>query len=253
MVDAAHQPVRQTEPTSPRRRAIGLLLTVAVHLLLLLLLLRLAPPVIFGPGASPLKTFNLPAEREQAVGRRTAKASRRRAAASAAPRPAATVPPPPIPPKPTPPEHWVLNPELQNFNLAEVPRASSGQQQAQGTADAGAAAGEGAGSSETVGTAPGGGKLFAAEWYREPTNAELGTYLPATRTVGWGEVACRTVARFRVEDCQELGQSPPGSGLSRAVREASFQFLVRPPRVNGRTLVGSWVRIHIDFSERSVR
>ena len=252
MVDAAYQPVRQTEPTSPRRRAIGLLLTVAVHLLLLLLLLRLAPPMIFGPGTSPLKMFNLPAERAPAVGRQSAKASRRRAA-SAAPRPAQTVPPPPVPPKPTSPEHWVLNPELQNFNLAEVPHASTAQQQAQGTADAGAAAGEGAGSSETVGTAPGGGKLFAAEWYREPTNAELGTYLPAKGAVGWGEVACRTVARFHVEDCQELGQSPPGSGLSRAVREASFQFLVRPPRVNGRTLVGSWVRIHIEFTERAVR
>jgi protein TonB len=105
------------------------------------------------------------------------------------------------------------------------------------------------GDTPTVGTAPNGEPLYAAEWYREPTNRELAFYLPKRMPEGggWGMVACRTAARFKVEDCVELASGPQGSGLGRAVRDASWQFLVRPPRVGGRVLVGEWVRIRIDY------
>ncbi len=51
-------------------------------------------------------------------------------------------------------------------------------------------------------------------------------------------IACRTVARYRVSDCVEVGSGPPG---------AAWQFQVRPPRKGGKELVGSWVRIRIDY------
>jgi protein TonB len=91
-------------------------------------------------------------------------------------------------------------------------------------------------------------------WQREPTHAELVTYLPpGIRPSGWGVIACRTIEDFRVDDCYELGQSPPGSGLSRAVRRAAWQFRVRPPRIGGKPVIGAWVRIRIEFNEGITR
>ena len=105
------------------------------------------------------------------------------------------------------------------------------------------------GDSEMVGNAPNGEPLYAAEWYREPTNQELSTYLPKYMPEGggWGMIACKTAARFHVEDCVELGQGPEGSHLAGAVRQAAWQFLVRPPRIGGKSMVGEWVRIRIDY------
>jgi protein TonB len=109
------------------------------------------------------------------------------------------------------------------------------------------AGGSASGDSEEVGRAPNGEVLYAAEWARHPTSAELGGYLPRNAQDGWGLVACRTAPENRVENCIELDQSPRGSHLARAVRQAAWQFRVRPPRKNGRPLIGSWVRIRIDY------
>lgn len=107
--------------------------------------------------------------------------------------------------------------------------------------------------SQRVGTAPNGEPLYAARWYREPTRREMSGYLSTANGPGTALIACRTVANFRVEDCELLGESPQGSQIGRAVLAATWQFRVRPARIGGRSQVGSWVRIRIDYTQRSRR
>ena len=102
--------------------------------------------------------------------------------------------------------------------------------------------------SQRVGTAPNGEPLYAAKWYREPTRQELAGYLSTATAPSAALIACRTVPDWRVEDCQLLAESPPGSNIGRAVLAAAWQFKVRPARIGGRSQVGSWVRIRIDYS-----
>ncbi|MEY2884737.1 MAG: hypothetical protein RL490_2461, partial [Pseudomonadota bacterium] len=91
-----------------------------------------------------------------------------------------------------------------------------------------------------------------AEWQREPTNAELAYYIPrGAPPNSVALIACRTAPRNLVEDCVELGETPRGSGVARAMVNAAWQFRVKPPRKGGEAMVGAWVRIRISFSERS--
>ncbi|MBA3668400.1 MAG: hypothetical protein H0W65_11895 [Sphingomonas sp.] len=166
-------------------------------------------------------------------------------------------PPRPIPPMPTPPipKPAIRLPDRPLPMLIvskEVYAASDIAKLGKPATDSGAevaSSGSSPGDSARVGTGPHGEPLYAAEWYREPTNQELSTYLPRTMPEGggWGVIACKTIDRFHVADCVELGQGPAGSHLASAARQAAWQFLVRPPRVGGKVLVGEWVRIRIDY------
>lgn len=158
-------------------------------------------------------------------------------------------PPPPPTPVPVPAAMPSLDlnrktaDTVASFDLGKLPKAAGGGSAGGGQPGA-AAYGPGEG--------PGGAKLYNAEWYREPSDAEIGGYMPRGNIQPeWAMIACRTVERYHVENCQELGESPRGSGLARAMRQAAWQFLVRPPRIDGKPVIGAWVRIRFDFKARS--
>lgn len=213
--------------------------------LLVLVLIRMGAMPFLPPGdGRALATFDVAPSGPEAARERRRAAPARTAERRAEP-PRASPPPPPQPlPPPEIELPGVLKLSRADFAATDVGRLPKAAAEAGGS---GAPAEGGGGDSPGVGSGPDGQTLYAAEWVREPTRAEMVTYLPPNRT-GWGMVACRTIERNRVEDCRPLGESP-GSGISRALRLASWQFLVRPPRVNGRPMVGAWVRIRFDVHE----
>jgi protein TonB len=220
-----------------RRRASGLALALAVNLGLLLVLLGIGKFAPVAQKASRALVVDLMPESQRSEAPAKAETSHQSAKHAETEQP---LKPPPIvlPSKPTivtPPTKTPLFVEMSHDELAAADISNL------------AKAGAGEGDSEVVGHGPHGEVLYAAEWAREPTDAELSGYLPHNAPDGWGLIACKTIPNDRVEDCVELGQDPPGSHLASAVRQAAWQFRVRPPRKNGRELVGSWVQIRIDY------
>jgi protein TonB len=228
--------------TPLQRRASGFALALAINLGLLFVLMGLGiipPPaqktmrgvvvdlIPQSRSASPTQSKNAEAHRQHVESTRPT------------PKPPPIILPvrPTIAPPPAPsvkPQPWIemSSSEMAASDISKLPAAGSGS----------------AGDSEVVGHGPNGATLYAAEWAREPTNAELGGYLPRDPPDGWGEIACKTIPGNRVDDCVEIGQSPRGSHLASAVRQAAWQFHVRPPRKNGRAMIGEWILIHIDYS-----
>ncbi|RJF86163.1 hypothetical protein D3876_17110 [Sphingomonas cavernae] len=229
----------------------ALALAIAIHVLMIAVLLwQSFTPMRPRQGGGSLATFNLEAARDASKD-----SVRKSAEPESVPQQAVERQKPPevdvtkVDDVPKPPSFLVLTRE--DYAAADIGRLPSRRavQSEGGGGSAGAP-----GDARAVGEGPGGERLYEADWYRRPTHAELSTYLPASAPpLGWGLVACRTVDRYRVEDCQELGESPSGSGLARAVRLAAWQFRVLPPRIGGRPMTGTWVRIRIDYTERAAR
>ena len=219
---------------SPRQRALAIGLTLLAELIFLILFLGLNPKLIEqaeAPG-EPL-TFDLAPPAPKAASRPKTKAKASESAAQ--PRPVTPPLPPAIPLAKSP---WV---ELSKEDLAASDIASLGTR---GVSGAGSASAMG------PGEGPGGARLYKAEWVVEPTNAELAGYMPNGAEAGSSaEIACKTAANYRVENCRLLSESPMGSGLARAMRLAAWQFKVHPPRIDGKPLIGAWVRIHFDFGK----
>ncbi|MXO65408.1 hypothetical protein [Altericroceibacterium endophyticum] len=241
------------------QRAVGVTMAILLEIAMLALLLTLQagekkPEFV----SSTVATFDVQEPANDS-------ASEDEAAPDAAPQPPDPRPQPDTPQQPQPdtpvetqaepmPERAALIPlSPQNMAKADItprpapkapPKPSSGPP-AYGPPDTGFP-----GDSEQVGTAPNGEPLYAASWYREPRDGELSGYLSTAQGPGWGLIACKTAPNYRVEDCVELGESPKGSNIARAVLAAAWQFKVRPPRVGGRPQIGSWVRIRIDYSTR---
>ncbi len=235
-----------------RQRAGGMAFALVLNLLMLLALFTLSPNL-----EPPKQDDRLPVTFDVETGKqteqqqaKTEKAEKREQNNAAPQKQADPVVRPPIPvekPAEQPPSPFpflTLNREqMASADIGNLPKGAQGA--GQGKGDSAAVAGPGEG--------PGGVQLFEAEWYRRPTHAELSTYLPNNAPArGYGLVACKTVDHYHVENCQTLGEAPLGSGFAKAVRLAAWQFLVRPPRVNGKPMVGSWVRIRIDYTRTMV-
>ena len=219
-----------------RRRASSFALALAINVGLLLLLIELGVVTAPQQQRSRALTVDLLPESRSASTQQT----QQKAEHQQANRPVVKPPPIVIPMKPTiaappkpPAQPWIemSKDQLAAADISKLPAAGAG----------------GAGDSEVVGRGPNGEALYAAEWAREPTDAELSGYLPRNAPDGWGLIACKTIPGNRVDDCVELGNSPPGSHLASAVRQAAWQFRVRPPRKGGKAMIGEWVRIRIEY------
>jgi protein TonB len=218
-----------------RRRLSGLALALGFNLLLLLVLLGIGnfSPVV-QKASRALVVDLLPESHSRQSASRTTKAERPQPQTRPIPKTPKIILPvkPTIAPPPKPPDLIEMSKaDMAAADIGNLPKSGAGS----------------AGDSEEVGRGPHGEVLYNAEWARHPTDAELSAYLPHNASDGYGLIACRTVAGNRVEDCVELDQEPRGSHLASAVRQAAWQFRVRPPRKNGRAMVGEWVQIRIDY------
>ncbi len=229
-----------------RRRAASFVLALVVEALLILLLL------LFGPHFTPIpKPKRLPTSFSLSPDNADrAATSPERHKARAAAKPATGNPPPltpPIPPIPPPPKAQTNPIQLKGVLPIQLGDISKIKSSAPADSDAGDSSAD---SKAAYGPSegPGGVALYPAEWYRRPTDAELGGFLTKPPPSGsWALIACRTIANYHVDNCRQLGESPLGSGLARSMRQAAWQFLVRPPRKGGKPMVGAWVSIRIDF------
>jgi periplasmic protein TonB len=226
------------QPVQRRLSGFGLALLINIGLILMLMTLGILPP----PDAQKtLKgiVVDLIPENQSASTTRAEKAETHPPSATnkPVPKPPAivlpskpTIAPPPRPSTKATPWLEMSSEDMAASDISKLARSGSGA----------------SGDSEVVGQGPNGEALYAAEWARHPTHAELDGYLPRNGIEGFGLIACKTIPENRVEDCVELDQTP-GSHLASAVRQAAWQFRVRPPRKGGRPLIGSWVRIRIDY------
>ena len=230
-------------PATIKSRTVAFVLVVVIELLIIIMLLMQRQETPPPPAPPQPAVFGLQPAARSAQERSTRRKS------TAAPARAKTAPvrrtPAQTPPVPDAKQKIVM------MSKADYAASDIGALAPQSNAGTGAA-GKGSGPAMAgPGEGPGGARLYNAEWHVEPSRGELAYYLPnGAPPNSWAMIACRTIAHYRVENCVGLGESPPGSGLARALRQASWQFRVRPPSVDGRPLIGSWVRIRFDWTER---
>lgn len=235
--------LRERLRTEGGRRATALGLALLLEALLVLLLLTLGRSTEIGQEDAPIiSTFDAgeveeapepekPPEPEQA----------QRPATQAQPQPQPEQPTPPQP-APQPPAILLPRDTGPKVDIQELPREPARPAPARPPMGPPAPR---AGRNDTpvVGRRANGEPVYAAQWYREPTDQELAGYVSTMNGPGWGLIECRTAPNFRVEDCEFLSEYPQNSNIGRAFLQAAWQFKVRPPRKGNSYLVGEWVRI----------
>lgn len=248
MPSAPYQLSSYAEPPSLRRRLTSAMLALGITALIVLMLLTMAPGLgIPEPKHPEVISFGLMHDAKSASAKaksnaRPKKAQTVKSTVKAVTRPAS----PHVDTSAWPSDMIVMN--KADFAAADI---ATKPNHALAAAEAGGGKGTRDGDSSGNSDGPGGERLYNADWFKRPTSAELGFYMPKTAPPeGWGEIACRTAERYRVEDCRILGESPAGSGFGRAVQNAAWQFKVTPPRAGDKPLIGVWVRIRIDYYQK---
>lgn len=267
----APAPTSRLDGRSRAASAIGAL-AIAALLVWLLMTLGVLPPLRDEPRDEP-NSFSLSPDAERVAGEQRAERTPEPSGAAAerevervpkpVPKPVTAPPvrvreppPPPVPapvpaPAPAPfPGIVLTRDQYAASDIAGKRAAGAGEgESGPGRSGQGRAAGDSV-AAYGPGAGPGGQRLFDAEWQREPSDAELAGYLPpgGAPPGSYALIACRTAERFEVENCRSLGEEPRGSGLASAMRQAAWQFRVRPPRIGGKPQIGAWVRIRITFS-----
>jgi protein TonB len=244
---------------SLRSRLIAFALAAGIVALLLVMLIRLGVIALPAKVQQAVTTLQLlPGTQSEASRTPTPTKGKRAAkgASGAKPTRVTKVTPQPKAPQPkVPPVPWNVMPlssqDMAKADIANMPSHNAATIASNGQGQNGTGSGAGGQSADGSGEGPGGAQLYNAEWYRKPTDAEMSTYMPrnGVQPGAWGMIACKTIPDYRVEDCRELGESP-GSGMSRAMREAAWQFRILPPRLGGKPLMGVWVRIRYDIVAR---
>ena len=253
-MDTEYPPATGYQPGSPRERLISSALSFGI---ILLVVLGLIFSAVTGPerviGKRPV-SFSIDAEDPNKDARTTQARPKAPRVATRASKPATTTQPKPV----IRIQKEVEKPDVEDgipgfIKMSKADLAAADIGKMKGPAQGSDSNGKGNDSRTAYGPGegPGGVRLYEADWYRRPTDAELATYMPQKGGLeGWGLVACQTIDRYHVDNCEILGESPRGSGFGRAVQNAAWQFLVKPPRIDSKPQVGAWVRIRIDYTVR---
>lgn len=238
-----------------RRRAGPIALTIAIEIALLLALLSLgARSAGDGTIGEVVTTFDAaPDEAPEPEQQAELEAAAPAEAAPTAITPPSVLPsPPPValpraqtaPPVATPAPEPELSASPTQSKIRAVIRSDMAGNR--GPADTGTP-----GDSQRIaGSGPNGEPLYAAQWYREPSDDEFRGYFSRVTQSGWALINCRTEPEFRVDHCVLVDEWPDRGGIGSGVMAMAWQFRVRPPRVGGRSMVGEWVRIRIDYTIR---
>lgn len=234
--------------TAGSRQKLGpFALTILLHLVVLALLIFYKSAPIPRMAEQSLSAFFLPdkqSEQAEAAKAQDKVQPKRKDSETPEERPDKPVEPPPAPNPPP----IVQAPGYLHMSSADFAAANIANMQSYSKSRARDGAGASSSTASGPGDGPGGAHLYNADWFRKPTSAELDGYLsPTSPREGWGLIACQTIARNRVDNCQTLGEFPLGSGFGKAVRDAAWQFQILPPRINGKPMIGSWVRIRITY------
>ncbi|MPT47440.1 MAG: hypothetical protein E2598_03345 [Sphingobium sp.] len=255
MRSASLIPFRSKSGLSSQDRAGAITLTILFHIALIALLLWITPGILpIKKEDLSLSTFNVPApnsgNQSPAKAQRSEEKTQDQKASKQAPQPTPVTPTPK--PDTTMPKPQVEAPSFLQISPDQYAASDIGKMQGRNKSSDGN--GKSSGATYGPGEGPGGAQLYNAQWKREPTGAELAGYLKADMPRnGYGLIACRTIENYHVENCRVLEERPLGSGYGQAVRRAAWQFLVVPPRINGKPQIGEWVRIRIEYTEGEIR